>query len=361
MTNHDTLLEINDLRVYFYLDEGTVKAVDGVSFTVKRGQTLCVVGESGCGKSVTARAILNIVPRPGKIVDGEILLHRQKPDGQVEVIDLAALSPTGKEIRAIRGAEISMVFQEPMTSFSPVHTIGSQIMEAILLHQDVTKEQARESAVEMLRRCGLPRPEHVVDQYPWELSGGMRQRAMIARALVCRPSLLIADEPTTALDVTTETQILALMRELQQELGMAILFITHDLGVVAEMADEVIVMYLGQVVERADVIPIFREPKHPYTQALLRSIPKIDRQRRKRLDTIEGMVPDPYNIPPGCPFHPRCTAFMPGLCDQMEPPVYDTGDGHLARCLLYAPDLPPAHSTPAPVSTPLSTERETHG
>ncbi|MCC9075121.1 ABC transporter ATP-binding protein [Litorilinea aerophila] len=358
MTNHDTLLEINDLRVYFYLDEGTVKAVDGVSFTVKRGQTLCVVGESGCGKSVTARAILNIVPRPGKIVDGEILLHRQKPDGQVEVIDLAALSPTGREIRAIRGAEISMVFQEPMTSFSPVHTIGSQIMEAILLHQDVTKEQARESAVDMLRRCGLPRPEHVVDQYPWELSGGMRQRAMIARALVCRPSLLIADEPTTALDVTTETQILALMRELQQELGMAILFITHDLGVVAEMADEVIVMYLGQVVERADVVSIFREPKHPYTQALLRSIPKIDRQRRKRLDTIEGMVPDPYNIPPGCPFHPRCTAFMPGLCDRLEPPVYDTGDGHLARCLLYAPELPAASDA---VSTALPTEREPHG
>ncbi|MEZ4637811.1 MAG: ABC transporter ATP-binding protein [Caldilineaceae bacterium] len=336
MTN-DVLLDVKDLRTYFFLDEGTVRAVDGVDFTVHRGKTLGVVGESGCGKSVTARAILSIVPRPGKIVDGQILLHkREDRNAQSEtVIDLAALRPTGGEIRSIRGAEISMVFQEPMTSFSPVHTIGTQILEPIMLHQNVTKTEARQIAIDMLRRCGLPRADHVIDQYPWELSGGMRQRAMIARALVCRPSLLIADEPTTALDVTTETQILELMKDLQRELGMAILFITHDLGVVAEMADEVIVMYLGKVVEQADVVSLFHDAKHPYTQALLRSIPTIEKIRRHRLDTIEGMVPDPYNVPSGCPFHPRCPEFMPGKCDVIEPPVYKTGDGHLARCLLY--------------------------
>ena len=333
----NVLLEVKNLKTYFFLDEGTVTAVDGVNFEVQRGKTLCVVGESGCGKSVTARAILGIVPRPGKIVDGQIRYHKQhRTAGASEtVVDLTTLDPMGSEIRAIRGAEISMVFQEPMTSFSPVHTIGSQILETLMLHQKVTKEQAREIASNMLRRCGLPRAERVLEQYPWELSGGMRQRAMIARALVCRPSLLIADEPTTALDVTTETQILELMKQLQRELGMAILFITHDLGVVAEMADEVIVMYLGKVVERADVISLFHDAKHPYTRALLRSIPTIEEERRHRLDTIEGMVPDPYNIPSGCPFHPRCPDFMPGVCDVIEPPVYDTGKGHLVRCLLY--------------------------
>lgn len=339
MAKSDILLEVKNLKTYFYLDEGIVTAVDGVTFDVHQGRTLGVVGESGCGKSVTARAILGIVPRPGRIVDGQILFHKKtgSPDrSQAEtVIDLATLDPTGREIRSIRGAEISMVFQEPMTSFSPVHTIGNQIMEGVLLHQDVTEEEAREIAIDMLHRCGLPRAEHVLEQYPWELSGGMRQRAMIARSLVCRPSLLIADEPTTALDVTTETQILELMQQLQDELGMAILFITHDLGVVAEMAEEVIVMYLGKVVERADVVSLFYEPKHPYTRALLRSIPTIEKERRHRLDTIEGMVPDPYNIPPGCPFHPRCPDFMPGICDTTEPPVYQTEDGHLVRCLLY--------------------------
>jgi peptide/nickel transport system ATP-binding protein len=332
------LLEVKNLKTYFFLDEGTVAAVDGVSFNVQRRKTLCVVGESGCGKSVTARAILNIVPRPGRIVDGEIRYHkRTDPAGSHSetVIDLAKLDPAGSQIRAIRGAEISMIFQEPMTSFSAVHTIGNQIVEGILLHQNVDKAQARIIAADMLQRCGLPRAERVLDQYPWELSGGMRQRAMIARALVCRPSLLIADEPTTALDVTTETQILELMQHLQEELGMAILFITHDLGVVAEMADDVIVMYLGKVVEQADVVSLFHDPKHPYTRALLRSIPTIEKERRHRLDTIEGMVPDPYNVPPGCPFHPRCPDFMPGVCDTIEPPFYDTGGGHLARCLLY--------------------------
>jgi len=337
MATDEKLLEVQGLKTHFFLDEGTVRAVDGIDFTVNRGKTLCVVGESGCGKSITARALLGIVPSPGRIVDGQILYHRASaiagnPD---EVIDLAALKPTGDEIRAIRGAEISMVFQEPMTSFSPVHKIGTQISQPILLHQQVTKAEARTIAIDMLRRCGLARPERVFEQYSWELSGGMRQRAMIARALVCRPSLLIADEPTTALDVTTETQILELMKELQEELGMAILFITHDLGVVAEVADEVVVMYLGRVVERADVVSLFYEAKHPYTQALLRSIPTIEKTRRTRLDTIEGMVPDPYNVPSGCPFHPRCPSFMPGVCDVTEPPIYTLEKDHLVRCLLY--------------------------
>ncbi|MCC6168682.1 MAG: ABC transporter ATP-binding protein [Caldilineaceae bacterium] len=337
MRQDELLLEVSGLKTYFFLDEGTVKAVDGIDFSVARGKTLCVVGESGCGKSVMARAILGIVPRPGKVVDGSILFHKRSGAGGVSetTVDLAQLDPTGSAIREIRGAEIAMVFQEPMTSFSPVHTIGNQITEAVLLHQAVSKEQARAIAIDMLRRCGLPRAERVIDQFPWSLSGGMRQRAMIARALVCRPSLLIADEPTTALDVTTETQILELMKDLQQELGMAILFITHDLGVVAEMADEVIVMYLGKVVERADVVSLFRAAKHPYTRALLRSIPTIEKERRHRLDTIEGMVPDPYNVPSGCPFHPRCPDFMPGICDVIEPPTYHTADGHLVRCLLY--------------------------
>ncbi len=351
MAIDEKLLEVKGLKTHFMLEEGTVRAVDGVDFTVKRGKTLCVVGESGCGKSITARAILGIVPKPGQVVDGQILYHKQngRIDGSTDsrtadsatetIIDLAALPLNGSEIRAIRGAEISMVFQEPMTSFSPVHKIGHQIREPILLHQQVSKAEAREIAIDMLRRCGLARPDRVFDQYPWELSGGMRQRAMIARALVCRPSLLIADEPTTALDVTTETQILELMKELQQELGMAILFITHDLGVVAEVAEEVIVMYLGKVVERADVISLFYEAKHPYTQALLRSIPTIEKERRTRLDTIEGMVPDPYNVPSGCPFHPRCPAFMPGICDVIEPPIYTLEKGHLARCHLYNEEL----------------------
>jgi oligopeptide/dipeptide ABC transporter ATP-binding protein len=345
----DVLLEVKDLKTYFMLDEGVVRAVDGVDFTIYRGKTLCVVGESGCGKSVTARAILRIVPRPGKIVDGQILYHRSQGENtqREDVVDLAKLPETGREIREIRGAEISMIFQEPMTSFSPVYTIGNQIMEGILLHQKVDKERARELAIEMLRHCGLPRAERVIDQYPWELSGGMRQRAMIARALVCRPSLLIADEPTTALDVTTETQILELMKRLQEELGMALMFITHDLGVVAEMADEVIVMYLGKVVEQADVVSLFHNPKHPYTQALLRSIPTISKERRRRLDTIEGMVPDPFNKPKGCPFHPRCRHMIPGVCNVQEPPLIQDEKGHLVRCVLYAEGNQPEIATGA--------------
>jgi oligopeptide/dipeptide ABC transporter ATP-binding protein len=359
----DLLLEVKNLKTYFMLDEGVVQAVDGVDLSVRRGKTLCVVGESGCGKSVTARAILRLVPRPGKIMDGQILYHRQHEEmpQSEEVIDLATLSETGREIRDIRGAEISMIFQEPMTSFSPVYTIGNQIMEGIMLHQQVDKESARAIAIDMLRRCGLPRAERVIDQYPWELSGGMRQRAMIARALVCRPSLLIADEPTTALDVTTETQILELMKSLQEELGMALMVITHDLGVVAEMADEVVVMYLGRVVERADVVSLFYAPKHPYTQALLRSIPTIRKERRRRLETIEGMVPDPFNKPKGCPFHPRCQHAIPGLCNTQEPPLIEDEKGHLVRCVLYADGSKPRSRTetePAGLAPRVGLEQE---
>ena len=339
MSDRPLLLEVKNLHTKFFLDEGTVHAVDGANFNLYRGQTLGVVGESGCGKSVTARSILRIVPRPGRITEGEILYHR--PDrnnrltGTSELIDLTELDERGPQIRSIRGAEISMVFQEPMTSLSPVHTVGSQIMEAIMLHQRISKEEARNSAIEVLERVGMPQPRRTVDRFPHELSGGMRQRCMIAMALSCHPSLLIADEPTTALDVTTEAQILQLMRSLQEELGMAIMFITHNLGVIAQMTKDVIVMYLGKVVESGNVDAIFYDAKHPYTQALLRSIPRVGRKSRERLASISGNVPDPYNIPTGCPFHPRCTQFMRGVCDVEDPPMVETSAGHFARCHLY--------------------------
>jgi peptide/nickel transport system ATP-binding protein len=343
MTTDQTLIQIKDLKTHFFLDEGTVRAVDGVSFEVKRGRVLGVVGESGCGKSVMARSILRIVPPPGKIVEGQILFHREPSSdngqGQLsEIVDLATLNSQGQEIRNIRGGEISMIFQEPMTSLSPVHTIGNQIMEVITLHRNVSKQEARHLAIEMLEHVGMPQPRRTIDRYPHQLSGGMRQRAMIAMALSCHPALLIADEPTTALDVTTEAQILTLMRRLQAELGMAIMFITHNLGVVAQMTEEVVVMYMGKVVEHADVDSLFFNPKHPYTQALLESIPRLGQKtrERKRLASIAGTVPDPYAIPTGCPFHPRCRNFIPGVCDKEEPPMIEFERGHQARCHLYA-------------------------
>ncbi len=333
---HEPLIEVRDIKVYFYLDEGTVRAVEGVSFDIARGKTLGVVGESGCGKSVTSQAIMQIVPPPGKIVGGKIYFYRYNAQGSAEKIDITSLDPRGQEIRNIRGAEIAKIFQEPMTSLSPVHTIGNQIMEAIILHQKVSKEQARAQAIEMLGHVGLPQPELRIDAYPHQLSGGMRQRAMIAMALSCRPSLLIADEPTTALDVTTEAQILELMKRLQAEFGMAIMFITHNLGVIAEMADDVVVMYLGKEVELAPVDDLFYDPHHPYTRALLRSIPRIGRKSRERLHTIAGAVPDPYNIPKGCPFHPRCQNYMPGKCDvEQDLPFVQIKPGHWVRCWLY--------------------------
>jgi len=328
------LLEISGLKTHFFLDEGTVKAVEGADLVIQPGATVGIVGESGCGKSVTAYSILQLVESPGRIVAGKILWQRPQTAGG-ELIDLASIEPNSREMRAIRGDEIAMIFQEPLTSLSPIHTMGDQIIEAIRLHRDVSQEEARRQAVQMLQRVGIPKPEQRLDAYPFQLSGGMRQRAMIAMALSCHPSLLIADEPTTALDVTTQAQILELMTELQNDFGMSILLITHNLGVVAEMCDQVVVMYLGQVVEQADTVSLFSHPKHPYTQALMRSIPKIGQRRKGRLDPIKGMVPDPYNRPKGCCFHPRCDKFVPGLCDQQDPPLRQLKTGDMVRCELY--------------------------
>jgi len=325
------LLSVRNLRTSFFQDEGVTKAVDGASFDVYPGKTLGIVGESGCGKSVTAQSILRIVDRPGRIVDGEIILTRS--DGTET--DLVKLKANGAEIRAIRGGDIGLIFQEPMTSFSPVHTIGAQLIEAVLLHSPVSRKAAREKGIEALRSVGIPKPERRIDEYSFELSGGLRQRAMIAVALSCDPRLLIADEPTTALDVTTQAQILDLLRKIQQERGMAIMLITHNLGVVAEMADDVVVMYLGKVVERGTVDEIFHDPKHPYTKALLQSIPSIDSVPKLKLPTISGSIPHPFNRPTGCPFHPRCASFIAGRCDSAEPQLQAVGPGRMASCFLY--------------------------
>ena len=331
------LLTVRDLHTQFPQEEGTVKAVDGVSFDLYPGRTLGIVGESGCGKSMTARSILRIIDRPGRIVAGEILFRRRQAPGAPTggMVDLTQLDANSNEMRDIRGAEIALVFQEPMSSFSPVHTIGNQIVEAILLHQKVSRREARERAVEVFRHVGIPLPEQRLDAYSHQLSGGLRQRAMIAMALVCNPSLLIADEPTTALDVTTQAQILDLLRHLQQEFGMAIMLITHDLGVIAEIADDVVVMYLGRVVEHAPVDELFHAPKHPYTQALLRSIPHLRTRPREPLASVAGVVPHPYNRPAGCPFHPRCESFVPNVCDRQAPSLLAVGEQHHVSCVLY--------------------------
>jgi oligopeptide/dipeptide ABC transporter ATP-binding protein len=332
----EPLLSVRNLKTYFYQDEGLVRAVDGVSFDMAPGATLGIVGESGCGKSVTARSILRLVDRPGKIIEGEVHFRRPSRNGDLpQVIDLATLDPNGAVMRQIRGAEIALIFQEPMSSFSPVHTIGNQIVEAILLHQPVTRREARAEAIAILRRVGVSSPEERVDQLSNQLSGGLRQRAMIAMALSCKPTLLIAEEPTTALDVTTQSQILALMRQLQQEDGMAIMLITHDLGVVAEMATDVAVMYLGRVVEQAPVDAIFHDPRHPYTRSLLRSIPRIRSRTQERLTPIAGAVPHPYDRPAGCPFHPRCDSFIAGKCDREAPVLRPVADQHAVSCFLY--------------------------
>ncbi len=338
MANEETpLLSVRDLQTHFYTDEGLVRAVDGVSFDIHRGKTLGIVGESGCGKSVTARSLMRIIDPPGRIIGGSILLRQERNDGsgQIDEIEIAELSDTGQDIRNIRGEVIGLVFQEPMTSFSPVHTIGNQIVEAIQLHRSMDDRQARERAVELLTMVGVSRPEERLDELPFQMSGGLRQRAMIAMALACEPDLLIADEPTTALDVTTQSQILELMQDLQEQTGMAIMLITHNLGVIAEMADDVVVMYLGQVVEKGTVDEIFYAPKHPYTKALLRSIPNIYQPSRVELPTITGSIPHPYNRPSGCPFHPRCPDYMPGTCDVDQPQTVTSKTGQEVRCFLY--------------------------
>jgi len=340
MKQDQLLIEVKDLKTYFFMDEGTARALDGVDFNIWRGQTIGVVGESGCGKSVTARSILRIVPKPGRIVNGEINLYRKSREpgsAQIDVIKLTEVDPQGATMRSLRGAEIALVPQEPMASLSPVYTIGNQISEAIMLHQKVGEEEARAKAIQMLDLAGFPKPKERIDSYPHQLSGGLRQRAVIAMGLSCHPSLLIADEPTTALDVTTEAQILRLMRSLQQELGMAIMFITHNLGVVAQMCEDVVVMYMGRVVEEAPVDAIFHNAKHPYTQALLRSIPRLGQktQGRRQLESIRGTVPDPYTRPKGCAFHPRCSQRIRGVCDQDAPPWVEVEPGHKVRCVLY--------------------------
>jgi peptide/nickel transport system ATP-binding protein len=324
------LLSVRGLQTYFMADEGTVKAVDGVSFDVYPGQTLGIVGESGCGKSVTAHSILRIVEEPGRIVGGQIVLQRDAAE-----LDLVPLSANGRTMRSIRTGVIAYVFQEPMSAFSPVHTIGNQICEAIQYHRRVSKREARDRGVELLRRVGIPRAEHRMDEYAFQLSGGLRQRALIAMALSCDPKLLIADEPTTALDVTTQAQILELLADLQEQTGMAIILITHNLGVVAEMADDVVVMYLGRVVEEGPVEELFYAPKHPYTQLLLKSIPSVHSERRAKLPTIAGSVPHPYSRPHGCPFHPRCPSFMPGTCNVHDPRLLPVEGLQRASCFLY--------------------------
>jgi len=332
--NDSSLLEVNDLKAYFYLDEGVLKAVDGVSFKVRKEKVLGLVGESGCGKSVTAQSILRIVPAPGKI-EGKILLQRKNGNAKKGPLDLVRLDSRGKEIRSIRGKEIAMIFQEPMTSFSPLHTIGNQIIEAILLHQNVNKEEARKLAIDMLDKVGIANPQRRIDEYPHQLSGGMRQRAMIAMALSCNPSILIADEPTTALDVTVQAQILELMKSLQSQFGMSIIYITHNLGVIAEISDEVAAMYLGRIVEYASVDDLFYDPLHPYTRALLRSIPRVGKKAKARLESIEGTVPLPLDLPVGCGFYARCRHAKKAICNKDIPPLIEVKKEHRVRCFLY--------------------------
>lgn len=319
----ENLLEVKNLKTYFYTEDGVVPAVDGVDFELKPGQTLGIVGESGCGKSVTSISILRLVPNPpGKIVDGEILFEGK---------DLVQTNES--EMQHIRGNDIAMIFQEPMTSLNPVFTIGKQIMEAIMLHQKLDKKAAREKCIEMLKLVGIPRAEQAIDEYPHQFSGGMRQRAMIAMALSCNPKLLIADEPTTALDVTIQAQILELMKDLKEKLNTAIILITHDLGVVAEICEHVIVMYAGKIVEEADIMDLFEDPKHPYTVGLMKSKPSLD-DNRDRLEVIPGAVPNPLDMPEGCTFHPRCPHAM-DICKVKSPYLIKNEKGRKVSCWLY--------------------------
>lgn len=320
----DLLVDIRNLKTWFYTDAGIVKAVDDVSYDIRRGETLGLVGESGCGKSVTAMSIMRLIPSPpGKIVSGSIIFQGDK--------DLATMEMD--QVRKIRGNKIGMIFQEPMTSLNPVYTVGNQIMESIRLHLDKDGEEARELAIDALRSVGIPSPESRIDVYPHQMSGGMKQRVMIAMSLVCNPTLLIADEPTTALDVTIQAQILDLMRELQLKYDMSILMITHDLAVIAEMAHRVVVMYASKIVEKADVTELYDQPLHPYTVGLFESIPKL-KSTQKHLTPIEGSVPNPLFFPAGCKFHPRCPKAM-DICKVKEPPLFEVKPRHFAACWLH--------------------------
>jgi oligopeptide/dipeptide ABC transporter ATP-binding protein len=324
--NNNTLLEIKDLETWFYTDDGIVKGCDKVSYNVNRGETLAIVGESGSGKSVSAMSILNLIPDPpGKIVAGQILFEGK---------DLTKLSP--KEMQKIRGNEIAMIFQEPMTSLNPVMTAGKQIMESILLHQSRNKKEAKNKAVELLNLVGIPDPESRINEYPHQMSGGMRQRVMIAIALACRPKLLIADEPTSALDVTIQAQILGLIKDLQEKLDMAVIMITHDMGVVAETADKVATMYAGQIIDYGTSEDIFFDSKHPYLDGLKKSIPNID-DDLDELNVIKGIVPDPLDLPAGCRFEPRCDKRLK-ICRTKQPPEIRFNDTHYTCCWLYGED-----------------------
>ncbi len=324
----EPLIEVKNLKTYFHTESGLSRAVDGVSFSIQPEQTLGIVGESGCGKSVTARSIMTLIQPPGRIEEGEILLRRNGG-----VVDLAKLDPKGRAARDIRGNDIAMIFQEPMTSLNPVFTIGQQLIEGIRVHQKISRPEARRKAIDMLGSVAIPSPERRIDEYPHQMSGGMRQRTMIAMALSCNPTLLIADEPTTALDVTIQAQVIELMRELQKDFRASVMFITHDLGVIADIADEVIVMYLGKIVEQAPVRGIFKNPQHPYTRGLLKSLPSLTRTTGKRLEAIEGNVPSPLSIPPGCRFAARCPQVM-DICRKVEPQLVHAGERHLAACHL---------------------------
>ncbi|HOI34428.1 MAG TPA: ABC transporter ATP-binding protein [Mesotoga infera] len=319
MDSKNALLQVKDLRTYFHTEDGIVKAVDGVTFDVYAGETLGIVGESGCGKSVTSLSVMRLLDEKGEIAGGEIIFEGKN-----------VMAIPESQMMKIRGNDMAMIFQEPMTALNPVFTIGFQIMEAILLHQDVNKEQARKMAIDMLRKVGIPEPEKRVDEYPHELSGGMRQRAMIAMALSCNPKLLFADEPTTALDVTIQAQILELMKSLQEQYGMALVMITHDLGVIAEMAQRVVVMYAGKVVEYAEVHTLFKKPRHPYTWGLMNAIPKLD-EDREVLYNIPGVVPDPLDFPDGCRFNTRCP-LATDKCRKEEPPLVEVDENHTSAC-----------------------------
>ncbi|WP_088044177.1 ABC transporter ATP-binding protein [Bacillus sp. EAC] len=322
-TKTESIVSVENLKTYFYTEDGVVPAIDGVSFDIKKGETLAIVGESGSGKSVTSLSIMGLIPSPpGRIENGDIKFHNE-----------SLLTKTEKEMRAIRGNQISMIFQEPMTSLNPVYKIGDQIIESIILHQKLSKNEAKKEVIRLLNLVGIPEPERRLTQYPHELSGGMRQRVMIAIALACNPEVLIADEPTTALDVTIQNQILALMKKLKRETNMSIMLITHDLGVVAEMADRVVVMYSGQVVEQGDVFTIFENPKHPYTEGLLRSMPTAEK-RSGKLYAIEGVVPNPLNLPKGCRFAPRCE-YATTLCKNEMPKIQPLSEDEVVRCWKY--------------------------
>ena len=355
--NRDNVVDVRNLHVEFRTSLGVVRAVNGVSFGVARGKTLGIVGESGCGKSVTAFAIMQLVANPGVITGGEIMLRtREKAP-----VNLLTYDPNGDDMRAVRGRHVGMIFQEPMTALNPCYTIGNQIAEGILLHRTNDPAKADAMALDILTRVGLPSPSRLMTTYPHQLSGGMRQRAMIALALSCEPDLLLADEPTTALDVTTQAQILDVMRELQDQIGMSIMFVTHNLGVVAQMCDEVAVMYLGRVVEQAPVEELFDNPKHPYTRALMRSIPQLGAARKGRLEVIQGSVPGQFSKVPGCPFHPRCPDMIAGLCDVQSPRLLPAGNDGLVSCFLHhepsgapRPSEAPtaAHVSPSATATP---------